>query len=272
MKSAVTISLVPEAAQGPFVFHGQLERHCAIAAELGFDAVEIFPPSGDIDLALLESSIQAGNLAVAAMGTGAGWIRHQWSLTSSQPEVRDLAKNFIRSIIDTAGHFGAPAIIGSMQGKIDATQSRQDALGWLGDALSELADYAAASHGTFLLYEPLNRYESNVFNRIGDAANWLLQGQSSRIRILADLFHMNIEEANLATAIASTAELIGHIHFADSNREAIGCGHTDMKPIMSALKSVHYQGYLSAEIFPRPDSMSAATKSIASFRECTVGL
>ena len=45
MKSAVTICLVPEARQGPFVFHDGLEAGCHAAAELGFDAVEVFPES-----------------------------------------------------------------------------------------------------------------------------------------------------------------------------------------------------------------------------------
>ena len=49
MQSAITICLVPEARQGPFVFHGDhaggLEAGCREAAELGFDAVEVFPES-----------------------------------------------------------------------------------------------------------------------------------------------------------------------------------------------------------------------------------
>jgi hypothetical protein len=47
MKSAVTICLVPEARQGPFVFHDGLEAGCRMAAELGFDAVEVFPESAE---------------------------------------------------------------------------------------------------------------------------------------------------------------------------------------------------------------------------------
>ena len=50
MKSAVTVCLVNEARQGPFVVHGAsaaeaLRVGCRRAAEIGFDAVEIFPTS-----------------------------------------------------------------------------------------------------------------------------------------------------------------------------------------------------------------------------------
>ena len=47
IKSAVTISLVKEAEGGPFVFWHDLAAGCAKAAELGYDAVEVFAPNAD---------------------------------------------------------------------------------------------------------------------------------------------------------------------------------------------------------------------------------
>src|SRR5687767_9204533 len=47
IRSAITVSLVPEARGGPFVFWDDLPAACATAASLGFDAVEVFAPSGD---------------------------------------------------------------------------------------------------------------------------------------------------------------------------------------------------------------------------------
>ena len=44
IKSAVTISLVPEARGGPFVFWDDLADACRKASSLGFDGVEVFPP------------------------------------------------------------------------------------------------------------------------------------------------------------------------------------------------------------------------------------
>jgi len=42
IRSAVTLSLVPQAQGGPFVFWGDVEGSCATAANLGFDAVGNF--------------------------------------------------------------------------------------------------------------------------------------------------------------------------------------------------------------------------------------
>ena len=266
MKSAITICLVPEARLGPFVFHEGLSDGCARAAKFGFDAVEIFPPAANaIDIAELQSLLDHHSLQVAAIGTGAGWVIHKYSLTSPDPENRAKALDFIRSVIDLAGGFGAPAILGSMQGRYDAPVTREQALGWLAEALDELGEYAA-QHRVPFLYEPLNRYETNLFNRQGDAAGFLRSLRTRNVKLLCDLFHMAIEEADIAATLEVCGPLVGHIHFADSNRRAMGMGHTPLAPLVEVLRSIGYDGYLSAEILPLPDGDSAARKTIETYR------
>lgn len=267
MLSAITVSLVPETKGGPFVYTDGLERAFADAAALGFDAVEIFPPGPEApELAAVPALVERHRLRVAAVGTGAGWVVRKLSLTSPDAAVREQARAFIRGIIDFAGRFGAPAIIGSMQGRSEGAVSRAQALGWLGESLDELGDYAAR-HGVPLLYEPLNRYETNLLNRLGDTAAWLRTLQTKNVRLLADLFHMNIDEADTAAALREAGSLVGHVHFADSNRRAIGLGQTRIAPIVAALRDIGYQGFLSAEVFPLPDAATAARQTITAFRQ-----
>ncbi len=269
MKSAVTISLVPEARGGPFVFWDDLAASCQHAAELGFDAVEVFPPGADaLDVAKVAQLLGAHGLQCAAIGTGAGWVKHKLRLTDPDAAVRQKAIGFASEIIDAAGMLGAPAIIGSMQGRWGEGVTRDQALGWLGEALAVLAE-RAARHGVPLLYEPLNRYETNLFNRQGEAAAFLRSLRSQNVQLLCDLFHMSIEESCIADALRAAGPRVGHLHFADSNRQAIGWGHTDMTPIMAALREINYTGYLSAEVLPLPDSVSAARRSMESFRRWT---
>ena len=86
------------------------------------------------------------------------------------------------------------------------------------------------------------------------------------MRLLCDLFHMAIEEADPAATLRSCGPLVGHVHFADSNRRAIGMGHTAIAPIVAALRDIGYKGYLSAEILPLPDSDASARQTIESFK------
>lgn len=268
MRSAVTISLVPEASGGPFVFWHDLEARCAKAAELGFDAVEVFPRSAaELEVSLLRSCLDRHGLKLAAMGTGAGWVVQKLRLTDQDQAVRQRARAFIREIIDIAGRFGAPAIIGSMQGRTDTGISHEQHLVWLAEALDELAP-RAADYGTTLLIEPLNRYETNLINSVADGVKLIGSLKSKNVKLLCDLFHMNIEEPDIANALSEAGAHVGHVHFADSNRRAVGFGHTPMAPIIGALRRMGYDGYLSAEVLPLPDSDEAARQTIASFRRC----
>ncbi len=267
MRSSVTVSLVPEARGGPFVFWDQLGEACAQAASLGFDAIEVFP-SGPDDPALiiLPSLLAQHSLRLAAMGTGAGWVKHQLTLTNPDPEVFQRAMSFVKGIIDQAGRLGAPAIIGSMQGRNAPGSDRVPTLLRLKDALTELGDYAA-QHQVPLLLEPLNRYETNLINTVDDGLNLVASLGTTNVKLLVDLFHMNIEETSIPLALRAAGATIGHVHFVDTNRRAAGFGHLDYGSVIGILKEVGYKGYLSAEALPWPDSISAATQTIAKFKE-----
>nr|MCS5617419.1 sugar phosphate isomerase/epimerase [Pirellulales bacterium] len=157
MRSAITISLVPEARRGPFVFHCRqpgeasdlptLAEACGQAAELGFDAVEIFAASAEAFPAdELTDLLAAHRLALAAVGTGAGWVCRQLSLVDPDPAVRRRAIAFIEGMIDTAAGFSAPAILGSMQGRSSEAVPLETARQLLADALATLGE-RAARHG-----------------------------------------------------------------------------------------------------------------------------
>lgn len=271
IQSAITISLVPEARGGPFVFWDDLAAGCARAAALGFDAVEIFPPAADaLDARELKKLLAQHSLKVAAVGTGAGWVKHQLRLTDPDAVIRRRAVDFIAAIVDFAGGFNAPAIIGSMQGRVETGVERASSLAWLAESLEQLGPRAHAL-GVPLLYEPLNRYETNLFNRTADAVAFLKTLRTKNVKLLCDLFHMNIEEPDMAAALRAGGAFVGHVHFADSNRQAVGFGHTDLVPVLQALRDIGYAGYLSAEILPLPDAETAAKQTIASFRKLCPG-
>ncbi len=266
MRSSVTISLVPSLAGGPWIYWDGLAESIAKAGAAGFDGVELFfDDPGSVDPVALHDLLQANRLKLAAVGTGAGKVLHGWTLTDPDAGVRENAKAYIRRMIGFGARFGAPAIIGSMQGWVHKGMERARGLDWLAEGLTSLGK-AAGDQGTVLIYEPLNRYETNVFNRLVDAAAFLAERRLGGVRVLADLFHMNIEEASMAQAIRVAGAAIGHVHFADSNRRPVGLGHTDVAPVAEALKGIGYQGFISAEALPYPDPDAAAAMTVQSFR------
>jgi sugar phosphate isomerase/epimerase len=267
IKSCVTIALVPQIKTGPWIFWNDLEKSMAKAADLGFDAIELFTSAADaVDVTTLSNLLIKYNLKLAAVGTGAGKVLHGLTLTDVNQDVRAKAVSFITDMISFGAKFGAPAIIGSMQGNIVAGIERNQVMDWFSEGLITL-DKHAQLNGVKLIYEPLNRYETNLINTIADGAAYLTALQTTNITLLADLFHMNIEETDIAESINKFSTFIGHVHFADSNRRPIGNGHTEMGKIAQALKDSKYNGFISAEAFPWPDEDTAAKQTITSFNK-----
>jgi sugar phosphate isomerase/epimerase len=251
---------------GPWILWHDLEESLKKAAALGFDGVELFTGSGaDLDAGYLRKQLDHYGLELAAVGTGAGKVMHGLTLTDPDPNIRQKAISFISEMISSGAHFGAPAIIGSMQGNVLPGSNREETMEWLVHGL-DILQKTASDQGVMLIYEPLNRYETNLLNTLKAGSEFLKNHDLKNVRLLADLFHMNIEEDNLPQIILDSGNYIGHVHFADSNRKPMGFGHTNMQPIAVALKEISYSGYISAEAFPWPNPDAAAQQTIKAFQ------
>jgi sugar phosphate isomerase/epimerase len=270
IRSGVTISLVPELPGGPWIYWDELEISVPKARDAGFDAVELFTASADaVDSDMLFRLLDENEIRLAAVGTGAGKVLHGLHLVSPDANVRRRACDFISDMIEFGARFGAPAIIGSMQGSLEAGVLREQALGWLSDALNELGR-KAADYGVNLILEPLNRYETDIINNLTDGIELIESLDCSSVLLLADLFHMNIEEESIVGSIRSAGKYIGHVHFVDSNRRPAGMGHIDLAQVADALKEIGFGGYASAEALPYPNPDGAAAQTMAAFREFLV--
>jgi sugar phosphate isomerase/epimerase len=101
--------------------------------------------------------------------------------------------------------------------------------------------------GATLMLEPLNRYETHLVNTLEQGAEYCRRVNRPSIRIMADFFHMSIEEADIAASIRQSGPFICYVHVADSNRKQPGRGHLDFRPGFRALKDAGYDGYLGVE-------------------------
>jgi len=140
-------------------------------------------------------------------------------------------------------------IIGLIRGNIEDGVDREKAEEWTIDCLRKCTEFAK-EYNIGLTLEPVNRYESNFINTLNEGIEFIKRVGVSNLGLLADTFHMNI--------IIQAKDYITHVHFADSNRWAPGCGHLNFAKIVQTLKKIGYQGYVSAEILPLPDPSSCA--------------
>ncbi len=269
MKYGIAIS-VSKTKFGPIVFKENLSENINKAASMGYDGVELAirkPEALKIDQ--VDKLIQKHNLKVLAIGTGQIYVEEGLNFSDQNKDIRKDAVERTKKIIDIAEHFGARIIIGLVRGNIADMDNYFSELvkaeERIADCLEALLLYSEEKSVEFLL-EPINRYEVNIFNQLEDIGNFLLKYKHKldpeKIGILADTFHMNIEEPVIEDSFRKYSNLIRHIHFADSNRWPPGYGHIDFKNIMKTLKSTGYKDYISFEMLPMPDPDTAAKKSI----------
>ncbi len=113
-----------------------------------------------------------------------------------------------------------------------------------------------------VLLEPLNRYEAWFLNRIEQAAT-LCRGLSHpRLGVLADLYHMNIEETSITGVLHDERTAIGYLHLADSNRQLPGHGHTDFASVFQMLRSNRYEGWMSLECSVGQDAARSLPETV----------
>jgi sugar phosphate isomerase/epimerase len=115
--------------------------------------------------------------------------------------------------------------------------------------------------------EPLNRYETNFINTLDEGIKFIKKIGLQNVKILADIFHMNIEEVSISKAIIEAKNYISHVHFADSNRCAPGDGHLNFREIVSSLVRINYNGFVAMEMLPKPDSLTVANRAISYLKE-----
>lgn len=228
-----------------------------LAKRIGYQAVEI--AVRDPSVVDWEGVIELSknlNLPICAIGTGQAYLADGLSLTHPDDEVRKRAIERVRKHAEVAGMFNAFVIVGLVRGRRQG-RSYEETERLFIESMEHLL---SLTERVRYVIEPLNRYETDFINTVDDALGVLEKINSDRVGILADTFHMNIEEANIPESLKRAGKRLYHFHVADSNRWAPGCGHFDFKSVFKALKEIGYNGYVSVECLPLPGGMEEAAR------------
>jgi len=163
------------------------------------------------------------------------------------PAVRAQAVDYFLRLLDFAAELGRPLVCcHGLVGRIKAIDSQEIERAAFVESTRQIAA-RAESLGLRLVMEVLNRYEAHLLNTAAEAVQFVADVGSPSLGILLDAYHMNIEEAQPAAAIRQAGDRLWLYHAADSNRQAIGRGHTDFGAQMAALSDVGYRGPIILE-------------------------
>lgn len=264
-KTTMAISPAP-AKFSPLLFAGEWERGLQTAIELGYDAIEVSlrDPQAQVvkDLA---KGVRARGFCISAVATGQSYYNDGLCPMSADAGVQATLRERFKGFVDFAAEWHALIIIGGVRGNFEGDPSCYSAQRErVVDAVRVYAEYAR-SCGVRMAVEPINRYETKFLNTVQETLGFIAEVGADNLCVLADTFHMNIEEVSMSKALQLAGERLAYVHLPDSNRWAAGQGHINFHELVETLHSMRYQGYLGAEILPLPDSRKAAELAMRFF-------
>ncbi|MCS6919609.1 MAG: sugar phosphate isomerase/epimerase [Fimbriimonadales bacterium] len=217
-------------------------------AAWGYEGIEFWGGGVKERVAEIQSALKNSPVKVSTICAG-----FRGCLLDADLSQRELAMHDIRDLLYVAGDLGAVGLIvvpifggprvPDLRPLNTPEQIERDLLLKLLEDLVQTAEKA----GAHILLEPLNRYETHFLRRLEQATAICDALPHPNLKIMADFFHMSIEEADIAGAIRAAGKHIAHVHLADSNRLLPGQGHTDFRSGFAALREMGYTGYMALE-------------------------
>jgi D-psicose/D-tagatose/L-ribulose 3-epimerase len=229
--------------------------------EWGFDGVELFlSPHEPQDIPAVRKMLEKNQLECTTCSV----LPRQCHLVSPQPEVRARGVEFLKTCVGRTAELGAHLVCGPMYAGLGVMTGRRrtpEEWNWAVEGLQVVAQHAQKCQVTVCL-EPLNRFETYLLNTLEDAARLIHDIGAPNVKIHFDTFHANIEERHPAEALRSVAGDLGHIHISENDRGIPGTGHNDWRGVLTALKDMAYDGWLTIESFAQPEPDLAAAAAI----------
>lgn len=227
--------------------------------KMGYDGVELFVRDpNEIDVPRLSRDLADNGLVVAAVGTGPIVAEDGLTLTHDDSAQRARALERGKSVLDFAAEMNTKMIIGKLRGDLKGREEKRQ---WRDAGMEALAAYADSKNVLFVL-EPQSRIGCDNLNSTQDALAWLDQANAPNMKVMLDVFHMQIEDASIVASFVEAASKTVHIHFADTNRALPGGGGIDFLTILRVVKALGYNRFISMEINQTPDSETAARRSL----------
>ncbi len=246
-----------------------LDTTCGVAKELGIKSVELLRPD---DFATIKK--HGLTCAIASNGMPGGFVRG-----FNNPAHRDELVTRTRETIDACAAAAIPTVIGFVGMKWvkpadpkSGEIARDDAFKNCVDGLKLVAGQAEKA-GVTVCVEHLNSrdgsdpmtghpgYQGDDLDFVCDI---LRKVGSPRVKLLFDVYHVQIMHGDLIRRIDETKDLIGHVHTAgnpgrhelDENQEI------NYPAVMRKLTAVGYKGFVGHEFIPTRDPKAGLREAV----------
>ncbi|MCG8483652.1 MAG: sugar phosphate isomerase/epimerase [Clostridia bacterium] len=265
MKLSIAFSPFKNLSQyAPFPFHGDPEECIKKLSENDIPGVEIsITTPKDIDVEKFEKLLEKYNVEISAIATGSNFTKDGFCMVSPYKHIRKEVVKRLKENIDYASKHETGVIIGGARGSTAASEGANEIeiLSRVNECIEELLEYASEKE-VILYLEAINRYEIACGKSLYDTARMVRSYNNPYIKMLADTYHMNIEEKkSFFNSIYDNGDVMGYLHLCDNNRMAAGLGLLNFESVFNGLKAIKYDGYICAEVLPLPNPETVIKKT-----------
>jgi D-psicose/D-tagatose/L-ribulose 3-epimerase len=227
--------------------HDECERAIAQSAEIGYDLIEIaaLDPSS-IDTAFTRKMLDRYKLGTTiSLGLDAST-----DISSGDPDQQARGEARLMQVLSVARAIGATHVCGILYSAFQKYFKPPTEAGVSGsvEVLRRIGEQAA-QHNITIGLEVVNRYETNVLNTAAQAVAFARRVALPNVKVHLDTYHMNIEEADLESAIIDCGEMLGYFHIGESGRGYLGAGNIDFDRVFRGLVKAGYEGPITFESF-----------------------
>jgi len=254
-----------------------IDRICTTASGLGCESVELVPPPlwNTLRQYGLKNALAHNGMPDPPFAKGLNNLRYQEEVIART-----------KSAIDEAADFGVPNVIAFTGYKwrdaenADSEEiSLQEGASNCVLALSELGKYASGKNVTVCLEHLNSRDDSHPMkghpgyqgDNVDYCAEIIYQVNSPYVKLLFDIYHVEVMHGDVIRRIRQYRDIIGHVHTAGNP----GRGELDERQeinypaVMRALLEVGYTGYVGQEFIPTLDPLAGLMQAVSL---CDVGL
>jgi hydroxypyruvate isomerase len=248
-----------------------IEQICTAAVGLGCQSVELVPPE-------LWPVVRKHGLTCAIALNGMPDPVFQKGLNN--PRYHDEVIARTKQIIDQAADFGVPNVIAftgykwrdaqdTESGEISLAEGAANSV----KALSELGAYAHPKNVTLCLEhlntrdtsDPMKGHPGYQGDNIDYCADILQQVNSDHVKLLFDIYHVQIMNGDVIRRLRQYRHLIGHVHTAGNPGRGELDDHQEINypAVMRTLLDIGYKGYVGQEFIPTREPLPGLVQAVS---------
>ncbi len=248
------------------------EAQCEIAAELGYEGLELAPftvvdDPRDFPMQKRNELRKAAEKAGIRI-SGLHWLLlapKGLSITSFDDEIWNRTVDVMRACVEICGDLGGDVLVhGSPAQRRLPEDKTEDAKTRAIDAFEAIAGYAERA-GVIYCIEALSPPQANFVTSVEEAVEIVGKIDSPAVRTMIDCAAVRRSGDTPVSDLIDRwlpQGMIAHIQVNDSNRQGPGQGDDEFASVITSLNRNGYNGWIAAEPFVyRPDGPTVAAYS-----------